>query len=119
MVSALKTGFVLCIVGMIIAIFAVFLVPLIAGQICDLQPTVARQPPDILDNLQRGKDCAQVVAVGFLTILAVPGTLLLLVGSFIVIMAATNRISYKRFGYGIKNDWGGKVMDDRTRHVDK
>jgi len=110
--SALKTGLVLCMVGMIIAINAVFIVPLIAGRICDLQP-------GILHNLQRGKDCSQVVAVGFLTILAVPGTLLLLVGSFIVIMAAINQISYKRFRNVIKNDWGGKVSDSKTRHIDK
>ena len=112
MFSALKTGLVLCMVGMIIAVIAVFIVPLIAGRICDLQP-------DILDNLQRGKDCAQVVAVGFLTILAVPGTLLLLVGSFIVIMAAINQIAYKRFRNDIKNDWDGKFADSRTRHIDK
>jgi hypothetical protein len=110
--SALKTGLVLCMVGMIIAVIAVFIVPLIAGMICDLQP-------DILDNLQRGKECAQVVAVGFLTILAVPGTLLLLVGSFVVIMASINQISYKRFRNDIKNDWGGKFSDSRTRHIDK
>jgi hypothetical protein len=30
---------------------------------------------------------------------------LLLVGFFIVIMAGTNRISYKRLGYRIRNDW--------------
>jgi len=110
--SALKTGLVLCMVGMIIAINAVFIVPLIAGRICDLHP-------GILHNLQRGKDCSQVVAVGFLTILAIPGTLLLLVGSFIVIMAAINQISYKRFRNVIKNDWGGKVSDSKTRHIDK
>ena len=112
MFSALKTGLVLCMVGMIIAVNAVFIVPLIAGRICEIQP-------DILHNLQRGKDCTQVVTVGFLTILAVPGTLLLLVGSFIVIMAAINQISYKRFRNDIKNDWGGKFSDSRTRHIDK
>lgn len=112
MFSALKTGLVLCMVGMIIAVNAVFIVPLIAGRICDIQP-------DFLHNLQRGKDCTQVVTVGFLTILAVPGTLLLLVGSFIVIMAAINQISYKGFRNAIKNDWGGKISDSRTRHIDK
>jgi hypothetical protein len=56
--SALKTGLVLCMVGMIVAVNAVFIVPLIAGRICDLQP-------DILHNLQSGKDCIRVVAVGF------------------------------------------------------
>ena len=112
MFSALKTGLVLCMVGMIIAVNAVFIVPLIAGRICDIQP-------DFLHNLQRGKDCTQVVTVGFLTILAVPGTLLLLVGSFIVIMAAINQISYKRFRNVIKNDGGGKVSDSKTRHIDK
>ncbi len=111
MFSALKTGLVLCMVGIIISVIAVFIVPLIAGRICEFQP-------DILHNLQRGKDCAQIVAVGFVTILSVPGTLLLLVGSFIVIMVAINQISYKRFGNDIKNDWGGKVSDSRTRHID-
>ena len=112
MFSALKTGLVLCMVGMIVAVNAVFIVPLIAGRICDLQP-------DILHNLQSGKDCIHVVAVGFLTILAVPGTLLLLVGSFIVIMAAINQISYKRFRNVIMNDCDGKFSDSRTRHIDK
>ena len=80
MFSALKTGLVLCMVGMIVAVNAVFIVPLIAGRICDLQP-------DILHNLQSGKDCIHVVAVGFLTILAVPGTLLL-----------PSRILYRYYG---------------------
>jgi ABC-type xylose transport system permease subunit len=110
--SALKIGLVLCLVGLIIAVIAVFIGPLIADRICELQP-------DILHNLQGGKDCAQVVAVGFLTILAVPGTLLLLVGSFIVVMAAINQISYIRLRNDIKNDWGGKFSDSRTRHIDK
>ena len=112
MFSALKTGLVLCIVGLIIAVIAVFIGPLIGDRLCELQP-------DILHNLQSGKDCTQVVAVGFLTIVAVPGTLLLLLGSFIVIMAAINQISYKRFRNVIMNDWGGKVSDSRTRHFDK
>ncbi|MFZ0695982.1 MAG: hypothetical protein WAM88_02460 [Nitrososphaeraceae archaeon] len=112
MFSALKIGLVLCLVGLIIAVIAVFTGPLIADRICELQP-------DILHNLQGGKDCAQVVAVGFLTILAVPGTLLLLVGSFIFIMAAINQISYKRFRNDIKNDCDGKFSDSRTRHIDK
>ena len=112
MFSALKTGLVLCMVGMIVAVNAVFIVPLIAGRICDLQP-------DILHNLQSGKDCNNEVAVGFLNILDVPGTIFLLVGSFIVIMAAINQISYKRFRNVIMNDWGGKVSDSRTRHFDK
>jgi ABC-type xylose transport system permease subunit len=110
--SALKIGLVLCLVGLIIAVIAVFIGPLIGDRLCELQP-------DILHNLQGGKDCAQVMAVGFLTILAVPGTLLLLVGSFIVIMATINQISYKRFRNDIKNDWGGKFSDSRTRHIDK
>jgi hypothetical protein len=63
-----------------------------------------QKPPDVLNNLQGGGDCEEVVIAG-LTVLSVPGTLLILVGFFIVIMAGINRISYKRLGYRIRNDW--------------
>ena len=86
MFSALKIGLVLCLVGLIIAVIAVFIGPLIGDRLCELQP-------DILHNLQGGKDCAQVATI--------------------------NQISYKRFRNDIKNDWGGKFSDSRTRHIDK
>ena len=99
--------------SVVIAINAVFIVPLIAGRICDLQP-------GILHNLQRGKDCSQVVAVGFLTILAVPGTFFLASrGPLSLLWLPINQILYKRFRNVIKNDWGGKVSDSKTRHIDK
>ena len=100
--TALRTGFVLCIAGLSTVSIVLLLVPLVADQACDLQPMATQKPPDVL---QGGGDCEEVVIAGFLTILSVPGTLLLLVGFFIVIMAGTNRISYKRHGYRIRNDW--------------
>lgn len=102
--TALRTGFVLCIAGLSTVSIVLLLVPLVADQACDLQPMATQKPPDVL-NLQGGGDCEEVVIAGFLTILSVPGTLLLLVGFFIVIMAGTNRIFYKRLGYRIRNDW--------------
>lgn len=102
--TALRTGFVLCIAGVSTVSIVLLLVPLVADQACDLQPMATQKPPYVL-NLQGGGDCEEVVIAGFLTILSVPGTLLLLVGFFIVIMAGTNRIFYKRLGYRIRNDW--------------
>jgi disulfide bond formation protein DsbB len=103
--TALRTGFVLCIAGLSTVSIVLLLVPLVADQACDLQPMATQKPPDVLNNLQGAGDCKEVVIAGFLTILSVPGTLLLLVGFFIVIMAGNNRISYKRLGYRIRNDW--------------
>src|SRR5918994_4700802 len=100
--TALRTGFVLCIAGLSTVSIVLLLVPLVADQACD---QATQKPRDVLNNLQGGGDCKEVVIAGFLTILSVPGTLLLLVGFFIVIMAGTNRISYKRLGYRIRNDW--------------
>jgi hypothetical protein len=57
--------------------------------------------------------------VGFLAIFPVPGTLLLLIGSFVVVMATTNRIAYRRSGYRIKNDWGKSPVDDKSTYIDK
>ena len=54
---------------------------------------------------------------GFLAIFSVPGTLLLLIGSFVVVMATTNRIAYRRCGY--KNDWGKSPVDDNSTYIDK
>lgn len=118
MTSALRTGYVLCIIGLITVLVALFLVSLFADQMCDLQPTAGQLAPDILDNIP-GDECAELITAGFFTIFAVPGTLLLLIGSFIVVMAVTNRIAYKKFGYRIKNDWGSSIVDDRADYMDK
>jgi hypothetical protein len=82
------------------------LIPLIVNQLCDLQRTEGRVGPGILGNILRGEECIEVITAGFLTIFAVPGTLLLQIGSFVVVMAFTNRIAYRKTGHRIKNDWG-------------
>ena len=56
---------------------------------------------------------------GFLAIFSIPGTLLLLIGSFVVVMATTNRIAYRRCGYRIKNDWGKSPVDDNSTYIGK
>jgi hypothetical protein len=115
--SALITGLVLCLTGLITALIALFLVPLIANQLCDLQPTVGLPPPDALPGV--GEKCTEVFTAGFLAIFSVPGTLLLLIGSFVIVMATTNRIAYRRSGYRIKNDWGESPVDDKSTYIDK
>jgi hypothetical protein len=102
--SALVTGLVLCLTGLIIDLIALFLVPVIANQLCDLQPTIGLPSPD---DLLGEEECTEVFTAGFLAIFSVPGTLLLLIGSFVVVMATINRIAYRRSGYRIKNDWLG------------
>lgn len=93
-----------------------FLVPLIANQLCYLQPTVELPPSD---DLPGGEECTEVLTAGFLAIFSVPGTLLLLIGSFVVVMATTNRIAYRRSGYRIKSDWGESPIDDKSTCIDK
>jgi hypothetical protein len=115
--SALITGLVLCLTGLITALIALFLVPLIANQLCDLQPTVGLPPPDALPGV--GEECTEVFTAGFLAIFSVPGTLLLLIGSFVIVMATTNRIAYRRSGYRIKNDWGESPVGDKSTYIDK
>ena len=117
MASALITGLVLCLTGLITALIALFLVPLIANQLCDLQSTVGLPPPDALPGV--GEECTEVFTAGFLAIFSVPGTLLLLIGSFVIVMATTNRIAYRRSGYRIKNDWGESPVDDKSTYIDK
>jgi hypothetical protein len=113
--SALITGLVLCLTGLITVLIALFLVPLIANQLCYLQPTVGL-PPLSEDLTRGGEECSGVFTAGFLAIFSVPGTLLLLIGSFVVVMATTNRIAYRRCGY--KNDWGKSPVDNST-YIDK
>jgi hypothetical protein len=115
--SALTTGLVLCLTGLITVLIALFLVPLIANQLCYLQPTVGLLLSE--DLTRGGEECSGVFTTGFLAIFSVPGTLLLLVGSFVVVMATTNRIAYRRSGYRIKNDWGKRPVNDKTTYIDK
>lgn len=119
MVSALRTGFVLCMIGVIAVLVPPVLIPLIVNHLCDLQHTEGTLGPGILGNILRGEECTEVITAGFLTIFAVPGTLLLQIGSFIVVMAFTNRIAYKKTGHRIKNDWGTNTIDDRGTNMDK
>ncbi|HYY67747.1 MAG TPA: hypothetical protein VE572_05305 [Nitrososphaeraceae archaeon] len=117
MSSAFRTGLVLCLTGLITILIALFLVPLIANQLCYLQPKVGL--PLAEDLTRGGQECSRVFAAGFLAIFSVPGTLLLLIGSFVVVMATTNRIAYSRSGYRIKNDWGKSPVDDNSTYTDK
>ena len=119
MVSAVRTGFASCIIGVIAVLVAPALIPLIVNQLCDLKRTEGTLGPGILGNTLRGEECTEVITAGFLTIFAVPGTLLLQIGSFIVVMAFTNRISYKKTGHRIKNDWGTNAIYDRGTNMDK
>lgn len=117
MSSALRTGLVLCLTGLITILIALFLFPLIANQLCYLQPTVGLPPSE--DLARGGEKCSGVFAAGFLAIFSVPGTLLLLIGSFVVVMATTNRIAYRRSGYRIKNDWDKSPVDDNSTYAYK
>ena len=90
--SAFKIGLILSIVGLFTITVGLFFVPLVADQVCDLQPAPGQKTPDILNYPQVGEECTKVLTTGFLAILSVPAILLLLVGLFILIMAGTNRI---------------------------
>ena len=95
-------------IGVITVLVVSVFVPFIVDQLCDIQPTQERHSLGILTNNLRGEDCTEVITAGFLTILTVPGTFLLQIGVFVVIMAVTNRIAYKKSGHTIENDWGDK-----------
>jgi hypothetical protein len=84
--SAFKIGLILGLVGLLIITVGLFIVPLVADRVCDLQ-----HAPGILNYPQVGEECTMVLTTGF-AILSVPAILLLLVGLFILIMAGTNRI---------------------------
>lgn len=90
--SAFKIGLILCIVGLFAITVGLFIVPLVADRVCDLQRAPGQKTPDILNYPQVGEECTKVLTTGFLAILSVPAILLLLVGLFILIMAGTNRI---------------------------
>jgi hypothetical protein len=90
MSSALKIGFILCLVGLFTITAGLFFAPLIADRVCD-QQLAPEKTPDIINSPKVGEECTKVLTTGFLTILSVPAILLLLVGLFILIMAGTNR----------------------------
>ncbi len=92
MSPAFKTGLILCIVGLFTITVGLFIVPLVADRVCDLQRAPGQKAPGILNYPQVGEECTKVLITGFLAILSVPAILLLLVGLFILIMAGTNRI---------------------------
>ena len=90
--SAFKIGLIMCIVGLLTITVGLFIVPLVADRVCDLQRAPGQEAPGILNYPQVGEECTKVLTTGFLAILSVPAILLLLVGLFILIMAGTNRI---------------------------
>ena len=90
--SAFKIGLITCIVGLLTITVGLFIVPLVADRVCDLQRAPGQKAPGILNYPQVGEECTKVLTTGFLAILSVPAILLLLVGLFILIMAGTNRI---------------------------
>jgi hypothetical protein len=95
-------------IGVITVLVVPVFIPLIVDQLCDFQPTEERHSLGRLANNLRGGDCTEVITSGFLTILTVPGTFLLQIGVFVVIMAFTNRIAYKKSGHRFENDWGNE-----------
>ena len=90
--SAFKIGLILCTAGLLTITVGLFIVPLVADRVCDLQRAPGQRAPGILNYPQVGEECTKVLTTGFLAILSVPAILLLLVGLFILIMAGTNRI---------------------------
>jgi uncharacterized membrane protein len=95
--SALKTGIILTVIGLVIFIVSEFIPQLIAKQICESDTKLTQ-----LNNLQ---ECVRSYTLGFASIIAAPGMVLILVGLFIVIMAIINRIDNRRLGLPIENDW--------------
>lgn len=107
MISALRTGFVVCMIGVATVLVVPVFVPIIVDQLCDIQPRQGNGL-GILRNNPRGEDCTEVITTGFLTILTVPGTFLLQIGVFVVIMAFANKITYNKSGHRLESDWGNK-----------
>ena len=89
---ASKIGLILCIVGLLTITVGLFIVPLVADRVCDLQRAPGQKAPGISNYPQVDEECTKVLTTGFLAILSVPAILLLLVGLFILIMAGTNKI---------------------------
>jgi uncharacterized membrane protein len=87
--SALKTGIFLTVIGLVIFIVSEFIPQHIAKQICEFDTKLSQS------NTLQG--CVRNYTLGFASILAAPGMVLVLVGLIIVIMAAINRLDNKRF----------------------
>jgi uncharacterized membrane protein len=96
--SALKTGIFLTVIGLVIFIVSEFIPQHIAKQICESDTKLSQS-----NTLQ---ECVRSYTLGFASILAAPGMVLVLVGLIIVIMAAINRLDNKRLGLPIGDDWG-------------
>jgi hypothetical protein len=92
MSSALKIGFILCLVGLFTITAGLFFAPLVADRVCDQQRAPGQKTPDIINYPKVGEECTNVLTTGFFALLSVPAVLLLLVGLFILIMVGTNRI---------------------------
>jgi hypothetical protein len=99
--SALKTGAILSIIGFTMIILIIFISPLASRQLCKIQSGVVL--PDITSQ-----DCVRGYTLGLRNTFSVPGTLLILIGLFIVIMAEVNRTGHKIPNRTIGNDWGDK-----------
>jgi uncharacterized membrane protein len=100
--SALKTGIFLTVIGLAIFIVSEFIPQHIAKQICESDTKLNRS------NTLQG--CVRSYTLGFGSIIAAPGMVLVLVGLIIVIMAAINRLDNKRLGLPIGDDWGTRPI---------
>ena len=102
MASALKTGIFLTVIGLVIFIVSEFIPQHIAKQICESDTKLSQS------NTLQG--CVRSYTLGYASILAAPGVVLVLVGLIIVIMAAINRLDNKRLGLPIGDDWGTRPI---------
>ena len=102
MASALKTGIFLTVIGLVIFIVSEFIPQHIAKQICESDTKLSQS------NTLQG--CVRSYTLGFASILAAPGMVLVLVGLIIVIMAAINRLDNIRLGLPIGDDWGTRPI---------
>jgi uncharacterized membrane protein len=100
--SALKTGIFLTVIGLVIFIVSEFIPQHIAKQICEFDTKLSQS------NTLQG--CVRNYTLGFASILAAPGMVLVLVGLIIVIMAAINILDNKRLGLPIGDDWGTRPI---------
>ena len=96
--SALKTGVILSIIGFTMILVLIFLSPLAAQQVCKIQSELPS--PEITSQ-----ECVRDYTFGLRNTFATPGTLLISIGLFIVIMAGINRVDNKISGRTIGSDW--------------
>jgi hypothetical protein len=80
--SAFKIGLILCIVGLLTITVGLFIVPLVADRVCDLQRAPGHKAPGILNYPQVGEECTKVLTTGFLAILSVPAIYIAFGGTF-------------------------------------